>query len=66
MSNEHSPSGMQGARLPQRLPGAQLRWFGTLPEPVNSPPAERPTRARRGDAVAFVEASRRLRMGVAS
>lgn len=60
MSGEKRPEGgMNGDRLPQRVPGHQLHRFGPLP-PVSSPRVERPTRTR-GDAVAFIEESRRLR-----
>ena len=68
MSGAERPSGgMNGDRLPQRVPGNQLHWFGTLPEPVSRPRTERPMRSRRGDAVTFIAESRRLRAeGVAS
>lgn len=64
-SEERPQGGMNGERLPQRLPGYQLRWFGTLPDPV-SIPRERRTRSRRGDAAAFIAATRRLRAATSS
>lgn len=62
MSGEDIPLGaMNGARLPQRVEGHRLQWFGVLPPPVSS--WQRPAKtSRRGDAAKFIQASRQLRM----
>lgn len=52
------PGAMNGVQLPQRVPGRRLQWVGTLPPPVRREAGEL-TSTRRGDAVTFIEASRR-------
>lgn len=62
MSSEKIPQGaMNGARLPQRVPGHRLQWFGTLLPPVRNDAPEPTSKPRRGDAAAFIQASRRAR-----
>lgn len=58
MSSDDIPLGaMNGAQLPERVPGHRVYWFGTLPPLVSEP-----TRFRRGDAATFIQTSRRLRV----